>query len=133
MTPEMQLLNRGFELWSNIIVVVFVLGCLLVVCEILRLYFLTHHSEKIEGALRKLSNLFSVDEGLEQACDFYERKWYEECIAHAKTKLLLAEQAAEFKSGNTLNTWPEDDVLQEAVDQARQELYEAEEYLRRIS
>jgi hypothetical protein len=68
-----------------------------------------------------------------QAAVFYERKWHEECVAHAKTKLLLAEQTAEFKTGNTLHTWPEDDALQEDIAWAKQELYEAEEDLRRIS
>jgi len=83
--------------------------------------------------LKFIRSLFSLDAELNQACAYFERKWYEECVAHAKTRLLLAEQAAEFKTGNTLHTWPEDDALQEAVDQARQELYEEEEYLRRIS
>jgi len=82
--------------------------------------------------LKMIRKLFCVDEGLEQACSFYERKWHEECVAHALTKLLMAEQAAKLLSGNTLHTWPEDDALQEAVDLAREELYAAEEDLRRL-
>jgi hypothetical protein len=79
--------------------------------------------------LKFIRNLFSVDAELNQACGYFEKKWYEESVAHAKTKLLLAEQAAYLLSGDT----PEDDALQEAVQSAREELWLAEEALNRIS
>jgi hypothetical protein len=79
--------------------------------------------------LKFIRNLFSVDAELNQACGYFEKKWYEESVAHAKTKLLLAEQAAYLLSGDTL----ESDALQEAVQSAREELWLAEEELNRIS
>ncbi len=83
--------------------------------------------------LKFIRNLFSVDAELNQACGYFEKKWYEESVAHAKTKLLLAEQAAYLLSGDTLESAPEDDALQEAVQSAREELWLAEEELNRIS
>jgi hypothetical protein len=82
--------------------------------------------------LNKIRNFFSRNQGFIQASDFFEEKWYEECVAHAKTKLMLAEQNAKFSVKNTLHTWPEDDALEEAVLIAKEDLYAAEEDLRRL-
>ncbi len=83
--------------------------------------------------LKFIRNLLSIDAELNQACAYFEKKWHEEGVAHAKTKLMLAEQAAYFLSENTLEAAPEDDAFQEAVQCAREEVWLAEEELSRIS